>query len=256
MPPTSPDAFYQAIEILVRNNIPLSKFIRRSFLEHATAASEYMQTFVADLPQLLEWLVHYTQSRDVTLSWMKEHYTTSLMSQIRTLCKAEHGFHFVAKSITAEKMKECNIKNIAEGIRKHAPDVWEVVGSLLQADPVLVRRREKEHKARENARNSKNTVSDGKKASATRDNDDEPNDFWNSVNAGEERDLPDDIGEQLENQRHKLLEVVSTLLLSRYIDDSQSRGTETSYLHQHHDAGNQSEVQRVAGSGRNFPSVV
>jgi hypothetical protein len=97
MPPTSPDAFYQAIEILVRNSIPLSKLIRRSFLEPDIAASEYMQTFVADLPQLLEWLVHYTQSRDITLPWMKEHYTTSLMSQIRTLCKAEHGFHFVAK---------------------------------------------------------------------------------------------------------------------------------------------------------------
>jgi hypothetical protein len=47
------------------------------------------------------------------------------------------GLQFNARTITAEKMKSCTIKKIADDIKTHAPDLWNLVGRLLDADPII-----------------------------------------------------------------------------------------------------------------------
>lgn len=201
-----PNQFYRAVNILKRKDISLSNLIRHSLIESEISSSNFVAQFLEDLPQLLGWMAHHEGTCDIVQRWMKEEYTSTLMLQIRDVLKAEHGFHFVAGSITAEKMKQCTIKKIAEGIQTHAPDVWHLVGRLLQSDSALVHRREKEREEREKERRENGTRKWRKKSDAREEdgNENQISDLFD-----EDHDEPEDIEEQLENQRLSLLQIVS-----------------------------------------------
>lgn len=135
--------------------------------------------------------------------WVREEYTGTLMSQICDLSKPKTGFHLNAKTITAEKMKECTIGKISEGIKAHAPDVWDLVGKLLEADPAAVRNRERDREHREMERKANGGLRRQKKR---RENEDEDP---IAQLLGENEDEPEDIEDQLEQQRLALIHVVS-----------------------------------------------
>lgn len=137
---------------------------------------------------------------------MKQQHTTRLKSQIQKLSRAENGFHFNASAITAEKMKDLNIEKISEGIQKHAPDVWELVGCLLEADSGVTHRREKARAKRELERKTNRGVrKSGKKGAVWEEDDDESH---VSRIVGENEDEPEDVEDQLEVQRRSLLRIV------------------------------------------------
>ncbi|XP_006463783.1 hypothetical protein AGABI2DRAFT_74833 [Agaricus bisporus var. bisporus H97] len=105
--------------------------------------------------------------------WTKKQYTEGLTSQLRDLTKPDKGFHFNAGSITAEKMQECTIEKIAQGMETHAPDVWELVGTLLEADPTHARHRERECEHRERERKTHGLSNKQRKRKNISDNDNE-----------------------------------------------------------------------------------
>jgi hypothetical protein len=144
-PPPQPLVFYQVVESLSINHIlsPLKSLIRRSLVEPQTKNSEYVNNFVENLPHLLRWLAHHERTREVLKGWMKEEYTGILSTQLHSLSRPENGFHMNAGSMTAEKIRNCTIQNISQGVQAHAPDIWELVGKLLEADPLITRNREK-----------------------------------------------------------------------------------------------------------------
>jgi hypothetical protein len=86
---------------------------------------------------------------------MKQEYTGALTSQLRKLTRPDMGLQFNAQMITAEKMKSCTIKKIADDIKTHAPDLWNLVGRLLDADPIIHDHRKKDREKRERDRKSR-----------------------------------------------------------------------------------------------------
>jgi hypothetical protein len=75
MPLPQPLVFYQVVESLSTNHIPLESLIRRSLVEPQTKNSEYVNNFVENLPHLLKWLAHHERTCEVLKGWMKEEYT-------------------------------------------------------------------------------------------------------------------------------------------------------------------------------------
>jgi hypothetical protein len=194
--PTS-NPFYVVIQTLQSNNIPLEIFIRRALLEPGIADSPYVHQFLEDIPRLLTWLSHYQQSQNIIKGWMKQEYFRALTSQIREISKPDKGFHLNASSITAEKMKECTIDKIADGIQSHAPDVWELVGSLMESDPAMVDHHKKKHGNKE-----VEETAESEEMSRRNNHQDIP------PLIDKNDDLPDDLQEQLEYQRLSLLHIV------------------------------------------------
>lgn len=207
MTSTSTNSFHKVIRILQTGELPLSSFIRRLFIESDVARSPCVNKFLEDLPQLLEWLMRQERSQDIVKGWMTQEYTGILTGQMQNLSKPENGFHLAAGSITTEKMKQCTIKSITEGIQAHAPDVWAIVGRLLESDPAVVRRRERERVQREKERKANGPASKRRKRSEFFDEDDEDSLVSDIVDLNE--DEPEDIDTQIENRRHCLMRIVS-----------------------------------------------
>jgi hypothetical protein len=146
-PPPQPLVFYQVVESLSTNHIPLENLIRRSLVGPVTKHSEYVNYFIEELPRLLGWLAYHEHTREIVKGWMKEEYTELLTSQLCDLARPKNGFYIDVGSITAEKIEDFTIRRISEGILTHAPDVWDLVGGLLEADPIIVRKHEKDQSA-------------------------------------------------------------------------------------------------------------
>ncbi|EKM77432.1 hypothetical protein AGABI1DRAFT_13110, partial [Agaricus bisporus var. burnettii JB137-S8] len=171
----------------------------------------YVNAFIEDLPRLLGWLAHHEQTRDAVNGWMKEQYQGILTSQIRDLTKPETGLHFNISTITAEKMKSITVNKIADVIQCRAPDLWNVVGILMAADPINLRRCEKRREEREIDRKANGGTRKKRRTRVTEEDEDEFH-LQEIVNEGE--DEPEDIEDLLENERHSLLRVRQVTCIS------------------------------------------
>jgi hypothetical protein len=116
------------------------------------------------------------------------------------------GLQFNARTITAEKMKSCTIEKIADDIKIHAPDLLNLVGRLLDADPIIHDRRKKDRAKRERERKSQEGRKRAQKTD-TLDEDDDELAILNIVN--EDEDEPENIEDQLEMQRQAIFHVVN-----------------------------------------------
>jgi hypothetical protein len=106
-------------------------------------------------------------------------------------------------------LKKFTIAHLSQGIRELAPDVWELVGRLLQADPDILKRREKIRILRERARQEGGGYRKRKPRHEVEDDEDEMRLF---DIADEDEDEPEHIEELLENQTKSLTTVVSASL--------------------------------------------
>ncbi|KXN82362.1 hypothetical protein AN958_02648 [Leucoagaricus sp. SymC.cos] len=60
-----------------------------------------------------------------------------LRKQVEALTKVKAGYHFTAQDISVEQIEMCDIEKLSGGMEELAPDVWELLGVLLQADPTV-----------------------------------------------------------------------------------------------------------------------
>jgi hypothetical protein len=139
----NPQAFYQAVDLLERNNIPIESFLRRLFVEPSTSSRAITLYFIQNISTTLESLRLNPRTAPDVDQWIKKTFSLKLQHQIRDISRGDAGYHFVAKSATVEHLKQCQISQLAEGMIRGAPDVWDLVGALLQADPDIIRRRER-----------------------------------------------------------------------------------------------------------------
>lgn len=211
MSSSNPNTFYKVIRTLENCNIPLENLIRRSLVEPGIAESPFVENFLDGLPRLLGWLAHHERTREVLRKWMKEEYVGTLTSQLRNLTRPDVGLHFNAGTITAERMKDCTVPKIANNIQSQAPELWELVGKLLEADPVIIRRRKKDRAERMKER----TKGSRKRAPPMEglDEDDIELNILEMVN--EHEDEPEHIEEILETRERSLLHIVSMSFLLR-----------------------------------------
>jgi hypothetical protein len=149
-----PQAFYDAVALLEMNNIPIESFIRRLFAEPHVNSRPIMTSLIGNVSRILDILFTNHRTHDAVSKWIGNTYIGILQEQIATLSKPSSGYHFVANKATAKELKKFTIAHLSQGIRELAPDVWELVGRLLQADsdPDILKQREKVRNVRERAR--------------------------------------------------------------------------------------------------------
>jgi hypothetical protein len=61
---------------------------------------------------------------------MKARYASS----IRELTRKEHGWHFSALRASAKQLEDFRIEDMAEKMKNLAPELWDMLGSVLLAD--------------------------------------------------------------------------------------------------------------------------
>jgi hypothetical protein len=214
-------AFYDAVALLETNNIPIESFIRRLFAEPHVNSRPIVTSLIGNVSRILDILFTNHRTHDAVSKWIGNTYIGTLQEQITTLSKPSSGYHFVANKATAKELKKFTIAHLAQGIRELAPDVWELVGRLLQADPDILKRREKVRNLRERARQEGGGYRKRKPRREVEDDEDEMRLF---DIADEDEDEPEHIEELLENQTKSLTTVVSVLLnISTQMNDYSAR---------------------------------
>lgn len=110
-------------------------------------------TPVEEMAQRLdEILGAMKQNKDTSpqlLKWANEHVQSTYASEILTLVRTTQGFHFGARKATAAELGAIDIDTIASNMRELAPELWDLLGLLLLADPVSNERRTRAREKRQ-----------------------------------------------------------------------------------------------------------
>jgi hypothetical protein len=64
------------------------------------------------------------------------------------------GFHFIAKTMNKERLKNFSIDMMATEMQKHAPDLWKLLKVLLSADSQRSYKKEWAQRRAEHAQNT------------------------------------------------------------------------------------------------------
>lgn len=201
-----PYAFYIAVDLLDANDISIESFLRRLFAEPTVASRPIVNTFVQNIFRVLDILNFNSRTQQNVEKWVKETFTKRLERQMFELSQPSSGYHFVAHLATSQRLKGFTIQRLEEGMKEKAPDIWDLIERLLQADPELTKRRQKARVDREKARQEGGGARKRRARRGIEDDEDEL-EIYDIVNCDE--DEPEDIEEQLETQLKSLRVVVS-----------------------------------------------
>jgi hypothetical protein len=133
---------------LERAEIPVQEFIRVLLTEEELHALPPVQELFTHPTTILNLFLLLESTRKLTRKWVFDVAGFAYAEQIEALTKANAGFHFTARDVSVAQVEKCRILHLSDGMQKHAPDVWELLGQLLQADPILVQRRKRDREGR------------------------------------------------------------------------------------------------------------
>ena len=83
------------------------------------------------------------------------------ISQIQVLTRKESGFHFYAKKISEDKLKQFSIDKVSKKMVELVPDLWNLLAGVLAADPNSNQRRVIQRDMPNERREQSSRVSDG-----------------------------------------------------------------------------------------------
>jgi hypothetical protein len=85
--------------------------------------------------------------------------TKKYMDEVVGLVSKKNGWHFSAQHTSAELLQAFSLEDMAQRLMAQAPLLWDLLGNLLQADPLCERCRTREITQEEVAVTA-NTISD------------------------------------------------------------------------------------------------
>ena len=167
-----------------------------------------------NVSDILHKLVSSQATKTETTKWALSIAQETYQSQMAVLSHKDSGFHFIAKMMIEEHLRNFSIDTIATEMQKNAPDLWELLGVLLSADP---ERSYKKEWARRRTEHTGTSWKCEKQEFAEVELGDLGDDRWEDVDADrdelplvdEGEDEPEDIQEQKEEQFNALLSIVT-----------------------------------------------
>ncbi|KAE9388704.1 hypothetical protein BT96DRAFT_1003958 [Gymnopus androsaceus JB14] len=123
-----------------------------------------------------------------TLGWARKEMMHEYAQQLLQLMYSASGIRFSARNATAEHFESINIDDISTQMREHAPDLWDLLGVLLDANIDLSygRRKEAERQAKK------------KKGGQVDEDDKADEDYWDNKGAARDQ-VNDDETEDFES---------------------------------------------------------
>ncbi|KAJ3553719.1 hypothetical protein NP233_g12580 [Leucocoprinus birnbaumii] len=185
------DTVHYAAQVLEQAGVTADSFFWLLLTDVRLQATALGQGLVGSSHSILNTLILTPSTKNSTRSYMMDFVTAELKQQVETLTKAKASYHFNASKASVDKIEKCDIARLSEGMEAAAPDVWNLLGSLLQPDPDVQQRRERA-RAKQDSDSELTSVDDvemddGEKSDESLDNNnddlDENEDEENSVGA-------------------------------------------------------------------------
>ncbi|KAF8909610.1 hypothetical protein CPB84DRAFT_1668297, partial [Gymnopilus junonius] len=92
-------------------------------------------SLVNDPSGIARTLINAERTHNMMLSWTQSFVQEIYQFQMQCLIDKKNGFHFFTKNMTEEQLRNFSIEDLAQRMQTIAPDLWDLFGSLLAADP-------------------------------------------------------------------------------------------------------------------------
>ncbi|KAG2754117.1 hypothetical protein P692DRAFT_20721119 [Suillus brevipes Sb2] len=115
------------------NNMTISEFIEQLLQSTEEAHASAKNNLVQKGSEICTHLYQYPNTHTSISLWAYGIVRSALSAEIKDLTRKENGLHFHAKSATTEQLENLFMPQLAEKIRRHAPTVWRLIFSLLDA---------------------------------------------------------------------------------------------------------------------------
>ncbi|KAG6849308.1 hypothetical protein H0H93_009576 [Arthromyces matolae] len=119
----------------------VSDFIITLLQDADFADSTTIEEMGRRIDEILDAMRHNPVTKPNLMKWASNEIQKTYALEILTLAKKSMGLQFGARTATVEKLEALSIDFIAEEMKKISPELWELVGVLLQADPDRNKRR-------------------------------------------------------------------------------------------------------------------
>lgn len=203
---------------LRHQNVTLASLIR-SILHHSVGfRSENSRSgpdildFVNSLPNVLSDLASTECTTAATEDWIFRTSGLAYAEEIKSLSKRDSGLHFNAANATEESLQDVTVQRLSGKMKKLAPRLWALFDNLMSADPDVAYQRDRKRKQRAaragNQGPRQQTERRGVDIEACNVPVDDGGDEWEEMVEGLEKDMPEDLEEQLEDRRLRIIEMV------------------------------------------------
>src|SRR5882762_4207886 len=117
------------------NDASIYDFLGSLLASPALTSHLSVQKLKSDLPAILQMLGSHpamgTSLTDASHNFMVQKYTNEALS----LVSKKNGWHFSAQHTSAEHLEAYSLKDMAWELMAQAPLLWDLLGTLLNADP-------------------------------------------------------------------------------------------------------------------------
>ncbi|KAG2125102.1 hypothetical protein DEU56DRAFT_584983, partial [Suillus clintonianus] len=121
------------LQCLEVNKMTISDFIEQLLQSTEETHESAKNDLVRNGLDICTHLYQYPNTRTSMSLWAHGVVRSALSAEIKDLARKDNRLHFHAKSATTEQLENLFMPQLAEKIRKHAPTVWRLIFSLLEA---------------------------------------------------------------------------------------------------------------------------
>ncbi|KII86191.1 hypothetical protein PLICRDRAFT_114818 [Plicaturopsis crispa FD-325 SS-3] len=224
--PLSNEQLNGVLQAIQRYGTTASQFIIE--LLKSAEHTEAVEDLASHAEEILDNLLRNPKSSENALRWAHRVMMNTYAEDIIALVKKQSGLHFSARHATAEKLAEFSLHDMAAQMRTMAPDLWDLLDTLLRADPDTNRQRvemeekraEKLKKRRRESRRRKQAVDDDGDTEMGNDSSSDE-EYWSLFadhpvavedDGGDDGDEGGEGGDEAAERREALITIVSPLI--------------------------------------------
>jgi hypothetical protein len=128
------DQLQAALESLESHNVTVLQLVLSLLRDPRLQNQAAVDNLVSHTTEILMALADNSWTSKSTLEWASNLMKARYASSIRELARKEHGWHFSALRASAKQLEDFRIEDMAEKMKKLAPELWDMLGSVLSAD--------------------------------------------------------------------------------------------------------------------------
>ena len=119
------------------NSSTLFELVLQTLRSQDPAHQRHRASLLSQIPEVLDALSE--QSSEALAAGAMRVATATYQFELMTLIHPQHGFHFAATSASLGQLEDFSIARMGRKIQEVAPNLWQLLGDLLDADPSRMR---------------------------------------------------------------------------------------------------------------------
>ncbi|KZP14845.1 hypothetical protein FIBSPDRAFT_751267 [Athelia psychrophila] len=129
-----PSSSPEYLKALQEFNVTASQLILTLLKDENLREHELTEDLVSHTKEILSAFNDHPASSKLAMEWAEEVMQKTYTQSIREMSHKSNGWHFGALHASAGQLRDFRIEDMAEKMRKMAPELWAILGLMLHAN--------------------------------------------------------------------------------------------------------------------------